>query len=187
MAANFPLVYKAGVLKAVETVDLEKVAELIRVFIEARAEGRQIFACGNGGSAATASHFAMEMVKGASYGRPARFRIMALTDSAPTIMAYSNDVGYECVFVEQLKNFARPGDVVVGFSGSGNSPNVVRALEYGNSIGCRTVAFTGRDGGRMGPLAQLHIQVAHPHMGQIEDVHMMVMHMICYYFMDAET
>jgi D-sedoheptulose 7-phosphate isomerase len=75
----------------------------------------------------------------------------------------------------------------VGFSGSGNSPNVVRALEYGNSIGCLTIAFTGRDGGRMGPLAQLHVHVAHPHMGQTEDVHMMLMHMICYYFMDAET
>jgi D-sedoheptulose 7-phosphate isomerase len=91
------------------------------------------------------------------------------------------------VFVEQLKNFARPGDVVMGFSGSGNSTNVVRALEYGNSIGCQTIALTGRDGGKMGPLAQLHIHVSHPHMGQTEDVHMMLMHMICYYFMDAET
>lgn len=181
---NFPGVYKAEILKAIETVDLEKVAEAIRIFAEARAEGRQIFVCGNGGSAATASHFATDMVKGASYNRPARFRIMALTDSGSTIMAYSNDVGYECVFVEQLKNFARPGDVVVGFSGSGNSPNVVRALEYGNSIGCRTIALTGRDGGKMGPLARLHIHVSHPHMGQTEDVHMMLMHMICYYFMD---
>jgi D-sedoheptulose 7-phosphate isomerase len=127
------------------------------------------------------------MVKGASFDRPARFRIMALTDSLSTITAYSNDVGYEHVFVEQLKNFARPGDVVMAFSGSGNSPNVVRALEYGNSIGCRTIALTGRDGGKLGPLAELHIQVAHPHMGRIEDAHMIVMHMICYYFMDAET
>src|ERR1039457_5367360 len=181
---NFPGVYKAEVLKAIETVDLRKVSEALRIFIEARAEGRQIFVCGNGGSAATASHFAMEMVKGASYGRPARFRIMALTDSAPTIMAYSNDVGYECIFVEQLKNFARPGDVVMAFSGSGNSPTVVRALEYGNSIGCRTIALTGRDGGQLGPLAQLHIQVSHPHMGQIEDAHMMVCHMIAYHFME---
>ena len=183
---NFPGVYKAEVLKAIETVDLEKVAEAIRIFIEARAEGRQIFVCGNGGSAATASHFAMEMVKGASYNRPARFRIMALTDSGPTIMAYSNDVGYECVFVEQLKNFARPGDVVVGFSGSGNSPNVLRAVEYANSIGCRTIALSGRDGGKLGPMAQLNIQVSNPHMGRIEDGHMAVMHMICYYFMDVE-
>ena len=186
MATDFPVVYKAAILKAIETVDLEKVAEAIRIFTEARAEGRQIFVCGNGGSAATASHFAMEMAKGASYNRPVRFRIMALTDSGPTIMAYSNDVGYECVFVEQLKNFARPGDVVMGFSGSGNSPNVIRALEYGNAIGCQTIALTGWDGGKMGPLARLHINVAHPHMGQSEDVHMMVMHMICYYFMEEK-
>jgi D-sedoheptulose 7-phosphate isomerase len=187
MTTNFPVVYKAEILKAIETVDLEKVIEAIQVFIEARAEERQIFVCGNGGSASTASHFVTDMVKGASFERPARFRIMALTDSLPTITAYSNDVGYECVFVEQLKNFARPGDVVVAFSGSGNSPNVVRALEYGNSIGCRTIALTGRDGGKLGRAAQLNIQVSHPHMGRIEDVHMMVMHMIGYYFMDTET
>jgi D-sedoheptulose 7-phosphate isomerase len=187
LATNYPALYEAEVLKAIETIDLEKVAEAIRIFIEARAEGRQIFVCGNGGSAATASHFVTDIVKGASFNRPARFRIMALTDSGPTIMAYSNDVGYECVFVEQLKNFVRPGDVVMAFSGSGNSPNVVRALEYGNSIGCRTIALTGRDGGKLGRAAQLNIQVSHPHMGRIEDVHMMVMHMICYYFMDAET
>ena len=183
---NFPGVYKAEVLKAIETVDLEKVAEAIRIFAEARAEGRQIFVCGNGGSAATASHFVTDMVKGASYNRPARFRIMALTDSGPTIMAYSNDVGYECVFIEQLKNFAQPGDVVVGFSGSGNSPNVLRAVEYGNSIGCQTIALTGRNGGELGRMAQLNLQVSHPHMGRIEDAHMIVTHMICYYFMDEE-
>src|ERR1035438_9671272 len=95
MTANYPALYKAEVLKAIETVDLRKVSEALRIFIEARAEGRQIFVCGNGGSAATASHFAMEMVKGASYNRPARFRIMALTDSGPTIMAYSNDGFYQ--------------------------------------------------------------------------------------------
>ena len=187
MTINFPALYKAEVLKAIETIDLKRVAEAIRIFIQTRAEGRQIFVCGNGGSAATASHFVTDMVKGASFDRPARFRIMALTDSLSTITAYSNDVGYEHVFVEQLKNFARPGDVVMAFSGSGNSPNVVRALEYGNSIGCRTIALTGQDGGKLGPLAELHIQVAHPHMGRIEDAHMIVMHMICYYFMDAET
>jgi D-sedoheptulose 7-phosphate isomerase len=187
MTTQFPQLYKAEVLKAIEAIDLEKVAEAVRIFIQARAEGRQIFVCGNGGSAATASHFVTDMVKGASFKRPARFRIMALTDSGSTITAYSNDAGYECIFVEQLKNFARRGDVVMAFSGSGNSPNVLRALEYGNSIGCRTIALTGRDGGKLGPLAQLHIQVSHPHMGRIEDVHMIVMHMICYYFMDAET
>ena len=127
------------------------------------------------------------MLKGASYGRPARFRIIALTDSLPTLTAYSNDVGYDCVFAEQLKNFAEPGDVVMAISGSGNSPNVLRAVEYGNAAGCRTIGLTGRDGGELGALAQWNIQVSHPHMGRIEDAHMMVLHMICYYFMDVEA
>ena len=186
MTINFPALYKAEVMKAIETIDLEKVAEAIRIFLEARAEGRQIFVCGNGGSAATASHFVTDMVKGASFDRPARFRIMALTDSLSTITAYSNDVGYECVFVEQLKNFAQPGDVVMALSGSGNSANVVAAIEYGNSVGCRTIALSGRDRGRLGPLAHLNIHVAEPHMGRIEDAHMAICHMICYYFMEYE-
>jgi D-sedoheptulose 7-phosphate isomerase len=116
-----------------------------------------------------------------------RFRIMALTDSLPTITAYSNDVSYECFFAEQLKNFAESGDMVIAIGGSGNSPHVLRALEYGNSIGCQTIAFTGRDGGKLGPLGHLDIQVSDPHMGRIiGDMHTMVLHMISYYFMDAE-
>lgn len=183
---SFPQLYKAEVLKAIETVDLEKVGQAIAMLEEARRLDRQIFVCGNGGSAAAASHFVCDMVKGASFNRAQRFRIMALTDSLPTITAYSNDVSYESIFVEQLKNFARPGDVVMAFSGSGNSPNVLRAMEYAKSIGCRTLALSGRNGGQLGPMAEVNIQVAHPHMGRIEDVHLMVMHMICYYFMDME-
>ena len=109
---------------------------------------------------------------------------MALTDQVPTLTAYANDVSYEAVFVEQLKNFAEPGDLFMGISGSGNSPNVLRAIEYANSIGCRTIALTGRDGGKLGTQAQLHIHVAAPHMGRIEDAHMVVCHMIGYYFME---
>jgi len=186
MALTFPEAYKAEVLKAIETVDLEKVNQAIAILAQARDEDRHIFVCGNGGSASTASHFVCDMVKGASFNRAKRFRIMALTDSLPTITAYSNDVSYECVFVEQLKNFAQPGDVVMAISGSGNSPNVLRAVEYANSMGCKTIALSGRNGGKLGPLAQLNIQVSNPHMGRIEDGHMIVMHMICYYFMDAE-
>jgi D-sedoheptulose 7-phosphate isomerase len=126
-------------------------------------------------------------VKGASYNRNQRFRIMALTDQMATLTAYANDVSYDCVFVEQLRNFAQQGDLVMGISGSGNSPNVLRALEYANSIGCKTVALTGRDGGKLGPLAQLNIQVNAPHMGRIEDAHMIVCHMIGYYFMEVES
>jgi len=184
---TFPELYKAELLKAIQAIPLDQVSAAIDWFKNARAAGRQIFVCGNGGSASAASHFACDMGKGASYGRPSRFRILALTDSLPVITAYANDVSYDAVFVEQLKNFAQPGDLVVGISGSGNSPNVVRALEYGNAAGCRTIALTGRDGGRLGPLAQLNIQVHVPHMGRIEDAHLIVLHMICYYFMDAEA
>lgn len=179
--------YKASVLQVIQSIDLEKIRQVIEVLAEARENGRRIFVCGNGGSASTASHFACDMVKGASFNRSKRFRIMALTDSLPTLTAYTNDVGYECVFVEQLKNFAEPGDVVMAISGSGNSPNVLRALEYGNSIGCTTIALSGRDGGKLGPLANLHVCAAHPHMGRIEDAHMIAAHMICYYFMEADA
>jgi D-sedoheptulose 7-phosphate isomerase len=179
--------YKTEVLKAIEAIDIEKVGQAIETLRRARENGRSIFVCGNGGSASTASHFVQDMLKGAGFGRQLRFRIMALTDSPATLTAYSNDVGYECVFVEQLKNFAAPEDVVMAISGSGNSPNVLRAVEYGNSIGCRTIALTGRNGGRLGCLAQLNLQVSHPHMGRIEDAHMIALHMICYFFMEAES
>jgi D-sedoheptulose 7-phosphate isomerase len=182
---NFAAEYKKSTIEAVDQIDLEKVTQAIEWFREARDSARRIFVCGNGGSASTASHFACDMVKGASFDRPTRFRILALTDSLPTITAYANDVSYDIVFAEQLRNFAEPGDLFMAISGSGNSPNVLRAIEYANEVGCRTIALTGRDGGKLGPLAQLNIQVAGPHMGRIEEAHMVVCHMIGYYFMDT--
>lgn len=181
---TFPEQYKSELLKAIDTIDLARVNQAIELFRDARANGRRIFVCGNGGSASTASHFACDIVKGASYNRQSRFRIMALTDQLATLTAYANDVSYDAVFVEQLKNFAEPGDLFLGISGSGNSPNVLRAIEYANTIGCKTIAMTGRDGGKLGPLAQLNIQVPVPHMGRIEDAHMIVCHMIGYHFME---
>jgi D-sedoheptulose 7-phosphate isomerase len=184
--AEFAMQYRSRLNNALDRIDTEKVAIAIDWLKQARDENRHIFVCGNGGSASTASHFACDIVKGASYRQEKRFRIMALVDSLPTMTAYSNDVSYDCVFVEQLRNFAEPGDVVMALSGSGNSANVVRALEYANSIGCRTIALSGRDGGKLGPLGQLNIHVEEPHMGRIEDAHMVVCHMICYYFMELE-
>src|SRR5579885_1786422 len=156
---SFQEQYKGELLRAIDAIDMAQVGRAIDWFEEARANSRHIFVCGNGGSASTASHFTCDIVKGASYNREQRFRILALTDSLPTITAYYNDVSYECIFAEQLKNFAQPEDLVMCISGSGNSPNVVRAMEYANTIGCRTIALTGRDGGKLGPLAQLHINV----------------------------
>jgi D-sedoheptulose 7-phosphate isomerase len=184
---SFAKHYREELAAALDTIDPKQVDRAIEILNEARSQGRRIFVCGNGGSASTASHFATDLVKGASFQRSSRFRIMALTDSLPTITAYSNDVSYESVFVEQMINFAEPGDVLIAISSSGNSPNVLRAVEYGNSIGCRTIALSGRDGGLLGPLAELNIQISHRHTGRIEDAHLVVLHMIGYYFMEEES
>ena len=181
---NFPEDYRSKLLRALDTIPLDKVEEAIRVLARARDEDRTIFVCGNAGSASTASHFATDLVKGASYGRPKRFRIQALTDSLSTITAYANDCSFEQIFVEQLKNFAKPEDVLIAISGSGNSPNVIRAVEYANSIGCCTIGLSGRDGGKLAPLVRLSINVPEPHMGRIEEAHFTICHMIGYYFME---
>ena len=176
--------YQSELLSLLGQIDLEKVDQSIEWFREARESGRRIFVFGNGGSASTASHFACDMVKGAGYGRAERFRILALTDSMSTLTAYANDVGYECIFAEQLKNFAEDSDIVMGISGSGNSSDVVRAVELANALGCRTIGLTGRDGGRLATAARLNLHVPERHMGRIEDVHLIICHMISYSFME---
>ena len=181
---NYSDKYCAELHQTLNTIDTTKVQQVVEVFRAARDAGRFIFICGNGGSAASASHIVCDIIKGCSYNRPKRFKMMALTDQMPTISAYSNDVGAEVAFVEQLKNFAQPGDVVVAISGSGNSPNVLRAIEYGNELGCTTIGLSGRDGGMLAPLSQISIHVPVQHMGRIEDAHMAVCHMIAYEFME---
>jgi D-sedoheptulose 7-phosphate isomerase len=183
---TFVETYRGSLHQAIDSIDSDKVTQAIEWFRAARDRGNHIFVCGNGGSASTASHFACDIVKGASYQRDSKFRIMALTDQMPTLTAYANDVSYDSVFVEPLRNFAQAGDLFMAISGSGNSPNVLRAMEYANQVGCNTIALTGRDGGKLGPMAQLNIQVPVPHMGRIEDAHLVICHMICYYFMEVK-
>lgn len=176
--------YKQDLTGVVNAIDTDQVRQVISLFDSAREAGNTIFVCGNGGSAASASHFVCDVLKGASFGKSKKFRIMSLNDNFPTLTAYANDVGYDVIFAEQLKNFAKPGDVFLAISGSGNSPNVLKGMEAANEIGCRTIAFTGRDGGKLGPMAQLHIHIANPHMGRIEDAHMIMCHMVAYHFME---
>jgi len=183
---SFPVSYRDNLLQTIQTIDENKVNQAIDWFREARDQGRAIFVAGNGGSAATASHFVCDMIKGASLGKPSRFRIQALHDNMPTLTAYANDIHYQDAALEQLKNFAAPGDIYMAISGSGNSPNVIHAMDYANSLGLHTIALTGRDGGKLGGLAQLNIQVPEQHMGRIEDAHHIICHMICYCFMDTE-
>ena len=142
---SFPAQYRENLLRTIHTIDEAKVDQAIQWFRDARDQGKAIFVAGNGGSAATASHFVCDMIKGASLGKSGRFRIQALHDAVPTLTAYANDLHYQDAVVEQLKNFAAAGDIYMAISGSGNSPNVVRAMEYATSVGCRTLALTGRD------------------------------------------
>jgi D-sedoheptulose 7-phosphate isomerase len=183
---SYPASYRENLINTIQTIDAAKVNQAIDWLREARDQGKAIFVAGNGGSAATASHFVCDMIKGASLGKPTRFRIQALHDNMPTLTAYANDLHYQDAAVEQLKNFAGPGDIYMAISGSGNSANVIKAMEAAKLLGCRTLALTGRDGGKLGALAELNIQVPEQHMGRIEDAHHIICHMICYSFMDLQ-
>ncbi len=177
--------YKEQVLEAIDAINLAQVEQAIEWFREARAEGRMIFVAGNGGSAATASHLVCDLVKDVSYQKDLRFKAMALQDAVPTATAYSNDVDFSEGIAETLRNFAKPGDLYMAMSGSGNSMNLVKGLECANALGCRTLALTGRDGGKLGAAAQLNIQVSIPHMGRIQDAHHIVCHMLSYAFSET--
>lgn len=177
--------YREQVRQAIDAIDLGKVEQAIEWFRQAREEGRTIFVAGNGGSAATASHLVCDLVKDVSYGRLQRFRAVALQDAIPTATAYANDTDFSQAIAEQLRTFARPGDIFMALSGSGNSPNLVKGMECARQLGCRTLALTGRDGGKLGALADLNIQVPVPHMGRIQDAHHVICHMLSYAFSET--
>ncbi len=177
--------YKQKCREVLDKIPEDVVARLIDVLRKTRDEDRQIFLCGNGGSAATASHFATDLGKGASLGRERRFRVLSLTDNVPWITAMANDTDYSRIFVEQLRNYAHPGDLLLAFSGSGNSPNVIAAVEWANQNGLVTVGITGRPGGKLGQLAQCPIFAESSHMGFIEDAHFVIQHIVGYYFMET--
>jgi D-sedoheptulose 7-phosphate isomerase len=157
---------------------VEKIEGVIEILQKARIERKSVFIFGNGGSAATASHFACDLNKGAICSGQPRFKAVALTDNMPLVYAWANDSAYEDVFAEQLKNYLEPGDVVIGISGSGRSRNVVDALKLANSRGATTLAFTGFDGGEVKDIAQLYIIVPSNSMEQTEDIHLLLEHLI---------
>jgi D-sedoheptulose 7-phosphate isomerase len=171
--------YLEEVQDTLAALPLKHIQDVVDVLLNANYVGSTVFTLGNGGSAATASHFVCDLAKGTIIaGRP-RFRVMALTDNVPLMTAWSNDVAYEEVFAEQLGGLLQQEDVVVAFSGSGNSPNVLRAVELANGIGGVTVGFSGFDGGRLSRLVDLPVVVPCDCMEQIEDVHLILCHLIC--------
>jgi len=156
----------------------EKIYEVIELLHEARLKRRQIIVMGNGGSAATASHMVCDFMKNTRSKNLPNLRVIGLADNMPIFSALANDEGYENVFAGQLASYAQPGDVVIAVSGSGNSPNVLKAIEMANQIGARTVGFTGFNGGKLGGMVEFHVNVPSNSIEQVEDIHMVLDHMI---------
>jgi D-sedoheptulose 7-phosphate isomerase len=171
-------------LKVQATLPIEEMARLIEILITARDERRQVFLCGNGGSASTASHLAAWLGKDGSKSGKHRFRVVSLNDNIPWLTSLANDEEYASVFVEQLKNYGQPEDVLIAISGSGNSPNVIRAIEWANERGILTVGITGRPGGKLGKMAKLPIFVESGHLGHVEEGHFLIQHLVSYFFVE---
>lgn len=155
--------------------EIETVAGLLK---QARDNGKQIFIFGNGGSGSTASHFACDINKGASMPGQKRFKVICLNDNIPIMLAYSNDISYECVFKEQLDNFCNEGDLVIAISGSGNSKNVIAALTLAKERNCVTVGITGYSGGKLKEMADYSLNANVNDMQISEDIHMIWVHLM---------
>lgn len=170
--------YLARLQETISSLDKQEINIFINQLIKARNEGRQIFIMGNGGSASTASHFCCDFNKGASYEfNEKRFKFICLNDNVAGMMAYANDVSYDDVFVEQLKNFFNKGDVVIGISGSGNSKNVLKAIEYANANEGLTIGLTGFGGGKLKEIATNSVNMNIDDMQISEDLHMVMDHL----------
>lgn len=163
----------------IEAMPLGALHEAAETLLAARARGAAIFIIGNGGSAATASHFACDLAKGTQTPGQAPFRVIPLTDNMPLITAWGNDVSYEQVFAQQLATLARPGDLLVAISASGTSPNILAAARLARERGLTTLAFTGETGGKLRRLADQTIRVPSPSIEQVEDAHLMICHSVC--------
>ena len=169
---------------ALDSIPADAVAQIVQILRTAVQEDRQIFVFGNGGSAANASHFATDLGKSASdkVGKP--FRVLSLNDNVSWLTALGNDYAYEDVFVRQLHNYAKPGDIAMSISVSGNSPNCVKALAWAKTNGLQTIALVGSKRGRMAEIADQSIVISDTHYGRVEDAQMGICHLLCYAFIE---
>ncbi len=164
--------------------EIRKVAELL---LDAYSTGRQVFIMGNGGSAATASHFACDLQKTMGLLGEKKFKVMALTDSTPLMTAWANDFEYADIFARQLATWLAPGDLVIGISGSGNSANIMKAIEYANNQSAVTIGMSGFNGGQLAQSARYNIIIQSDNMQHIEDVHMVLAHLIFRYLLEVNN
>lgn len=170
--------YFADIKATLDTLPHEPIVAAIDILHRARIEGRKIFIMGNGGSASTATHFVCDLAKNTRVAGWPHFKVIGLADNMAAFSAYGNDDGYENVFKLQLANLVEPGDVVIGISCSGNSPNVVNAITLANEMGATTIGFTGFHHGKLGPLVDVELHVPGPHIEYMEDLHLLLEHLI---------
>jgi D-sedoheptulose 7-phosphate isomerase len=165
-------------------IDPKEVKRLADLVYQCYDEGHTVFLCGNGGSGSNCSHFCEDLGKGTlrredfDDDRKRRLRILSLTDNTPYILAWGNDEGFDRVFVEQLKNLAQAGDLLIAISGSGNSPNILRAVEWANRQGLKTFGCTGFNGGKLRALAHHGLHVPLDDMGIVESIHLTAFHWV---------
>jgi D-sedoheptulose 7-phosphate isomerase len=170
-------------LKAtIDKISKESVEKVIQLLFKAYTENKQIFIVGNGGSASTASHFACDLSKGTLQriydDNEKRFRIISLTDNVAILTAIGNDLSYDDIFSQQFKNLVNKGDIIIAITGSGNSQNIINAVKTASNAGAITIGFLGFDGGKVKELLDHYIHIPSDHYGQIEDMHMILAHMI---------
>jgi D-sedoheptulose 7-phosphate isomerase len=162
----------------IKKLPLAPIDDLVQIFLQAYRRGSTIFLFGNGGSASLASHMGCDLGKGTAPASGKRLRAIALTDNAALITAWANDTRYENIFAEQLQNLMQPGDVAFAISGSGNSPNILAALECARRAGTITAGITGFEGGKMKPLCDACVVVPSANMQIIEDLHLSIAHSV---------
>lgn len=161
-----------------QQMPLAAIEAVIQRLMDAGDADRTVFVLGNGGSAATASHFANDLAKGGVTGSARRLRVLALTDNVPLLTAWANDTDYRRVFAEQLRNFVRSGDVVIGISASGRSANVLAAIDLAREHGAYTIGFTGQSGGQLKDLVDHCVHVPSDDVQHIEDLHLVAFHLV---------
>jgi len=170
--------YIEGLKKCIDELSTRDIEEAAGIIFAAFRKGKRVFVMGNGGSATTAMHFARDLQIGtAAAGKP-RLRVTCLADNVASITSVANDLSYECIFEEQLIGQLEAGDVVIGISASGNSPNVLRAMEYARQKGALTIGFIGFGGGKLKNLCNKSIILSSKDYGQVEDIHMVLSHII---------
>lgn len=174
--------YLGGLKDVIDTLDLGELDRAVKLLKSERKNNRQIFVVGNGGSTATANHFLCDFGKNAVKSDEGRFKIVSLCSSVEVITAYANDVAYEVIFEEQLKNLMNHGDIIMAISASGNSPNIINAVRYAKEKQGVIVGLTGGDGGKLKQLADIRLHVESDVIEQVEDVHLIFEHIIVYLF-----